>query len=215
MTKPEIDIKIVTLDQENSDAAFNLVCEEFANGSVLHKALGVTPETYREFLRDQFFLVIEQGLSLIAIDTANETILGCLVACDFLGHESPASQIPTCFKSMSALLNQLEGEYLKKHRLTKGNCMLVDLAVVSQQANGLGIYRKLRETAHHMATKVGFKYVVGELSSSATQYVCVKRMGHKVIVEIEYASFEYGGKYPFADIKQPASIQLVEYQITS
>ena len=76
MIQPEIDIKIIALDQENAKAAFDLVCEEFANGSVLHKALAVTPESYRDYLRDQFFQVIDQGLSLVAIDKANENILG-------------------------------------------------------------------------------------------------------------------------------------------
>ena len=92
--------------------------------------------------------------------------------------------------------------------------MLVDLAVVKRQASGLGIYRQLREAAKQMAKIAGFKYVAGELSSPVTQHVCVNRMGHKVIAEIDYASFKYGGNYPFADINQPASIQLVEAELT-
>ena len=202
------------LDQANAVAAFNLVCDEFANGSVLHKVLGVTPEVYRAYLRDQFFLVIEQNLSLIAINIDKGNILGCLIACDFLGHETPTAQIPARFKPLSALLHQLESEYLKKRSIDTGDCMLVDLAVVSRQASGLGIYQKLRDEAKELARVAGFRYLVGELSSAATQHVCVNRMGHSVITEVEYATFEYDGQFPFAQINQPTSIQLVELELT-
>ena len=213
MSKPQTDIEIVVLSQEKANEAFALVCDEFTNGSELHNALKITTDEYRDFLHDQFYRLIDQGLSLIMIDKAGGNMLGCLIAADFLGHETPASQIPARFKPLSALLKQLETEYLKIRKLEPGQCMLVDLAVVSRQARGLGIYRKLREAAHILAKKARFRFVVGELSSAATQHVCIDKMGHRVQAEIDYRAFEHDGGYPFAAIEQPTSIQLVEVEI--
>ena len=65
-----------------------------------------------------------------------------------------------------------------------------------------------------MAKAAGFNTVIGELSSAATQHVCVNSLGQTVMAEIEYASFEFAGGYPFAEIVKPPSIQLVEFQIS-
>jgi len=88
--------------------------------------------------------------------------------------------------------------------------MLVDMAVVSSMARGQGIYRKLRESAHLIGREAGFSRVIGELSSAATQQLCINRLKHKVCAEIVYSTYEYKNQKPFASIKEPKSIVLVE-----
>nr|MBX2838286.1 hypothetical protein [Gammaproteobacteria bacterium] len=56
----------------------------------------------------------------------------------------------------------------------------------------------------------GFRSVVGELSSSATQHLCINKFGHTVQAEIAYESFMYEGENPFSKIKEPPSIILAE-----
>jgi len=214
MYKITIDFEITKLTNSQSEATFDLVCNAFASGSELHKALNISTQEYREFLRPSFNSMLDEDLSLIAFDQQNEQILGCLIACDFCGHDSPDIQIPERFKPISALLRLLEKQYQEIRQFEPGQCMLIDLVVVSPAARELGVYKKLREAAHDMAKVAGFNAVIGEQSSAITQHFCVNRLGHAVMAEIEYASFEFAGAYPFAELEKPPSIQLVEFQIT-
>jgi len=74
------DIEISLLTSQNSNDAFELVCEVFVKSSVLHQAVGVSLDEYREYLRGSYTAMWQQGLSLVAIDTASSEIVGCLVS---------------------------------------------------------------------------------------------------------------------------------------
>jgi len=50
MSEQANKIEISLLTNENSSAAFALVCQRFVEGSVLHKAVGVSLAEYREYL---------------------------------------------------------------------------------------------------------------------------------------------------------------------
>ena len=206
-------INICRLTVDKSDAALSLACQVFANGSVLHKALDISIEEYREYMRVPFELMLEQNLSLVAVEADTNMILGCLVACDYTFQVPNKTEVPAKLKPLAALLEELDRSYRKQRPMILGQSMFVDMAVVSPDATGRGIYRGLRETAHRIGRDVGFKRVIGKLSSAATQHVCVSRFGHRVCAEIEYASFLYRGQKPFAKICDPVSIQLVEGEL--
>ena len=213
MNNQSKQIVINKIFENQTEAAFELVCQAFSSGSEIHKALKITPTEYREFLRPSFSSMLAEKLSLIAFDQSNKQILGCLIACDFSGHNSQIDQVPDRFKPISALLNQLESKYQQIRQFKKGQCMLVDLVVVDPVARGLGIYYKLREAAHDMAKSNGFDTVIGELSSAATQHVCVNKLGHKVMAEIKFSRFQFDETLPFSRIENPSGIQLVEFQL--
>jgi len=207
------DVEISPMTREISSTAFSLACKIFADASVLHTAVDISIEEYREYMQASFDAMWKQGLSLVATDRTNNELIGCLVACDYAIQEPSTDQVPYKLKPVNALLNNLEAIYLENRQLEPRKYMLIDMAVVNSTASGRGIYRKLRETAHQVGREAGFNRVVGELSSAATQHICINRFGHKVCAEIEYASFGYMNKTPFAAIKEPSSIVLVEGEL--
>ena len=207
------DLDISLLTSENSGHAFELVCEVFVEGSVLHKAVGVSLDEYREYLSGSFQIMLQQGLSLVATDRLNGEVVGCLVACDYTTPVQALTEMPECVKPVSALLQRLDTLYRQQRQITPGDTLLVDMAVVGKGVRGRGLYRKLREVVHHHGYSAGFRRVAGELSSAATQHVCVTEFGHKVCVEIDYEAFEFSGHRPFSVIRDPRSIQLVEGEL--
>jgi len=206
-------IEITRLTTENADDALTLACNVFTDASVIHAAVGVTTAEYRDYMRIPFEAMWRQGLSLIAIDRETNELIGCLIACDYGMQAQIPANVPDKLKPVSALLNKLENRYREYRSVRPRQAMLVDMAVVKPTSRGGGIYRRLRETAHQLGRDAGFKWVVGELSSRATQHLCVDSFGHKVVAEIDYASFYYMEKAPFANIKNPPSILLVEGQL--
>lgn len=91
--------------------------------------------------------------------------------------------------------------------------VLVDVAVVSAQARNRGVYTQLRQAIHQRAKELGYRYVVGQLSSEATQALCTIRLGHEVVSEIAYETYLFEGRFPFADVKRPRTIQMVQHDL--
>jgi len=215
MTKADVHyctdkVEISRLSERSSDEAFSLACNVFVDASVLHTAVGVTHAEYREYMRTSYEVMWRQGLSLVATDIQTGEIIGCLIACDYATQEQYTGNVPAKLKPVNALLKNLDNIYRENRQPEPGQCLLVDMAVVKPTASRRGIYRKLRERAHQVGLESGYTRVVGELSSAATQHLCVNQFNHKVRAEIQYAAFTYQGRQPFALIKDPASIMLVE-----
>ena len=207
------DITIIPLHKQHEKDALTLVCNQFATGSVLHKAMDISVDEYKTHVQKTFSLVIEEGLSVVALDNTDGSVLGCLLATEFVALESDIKSLPPKFRPIKALLEKLESIYTQSRATTSGRTMLVDLAVVSDLARGRGIYSKLRSVAHEIGRQRQFEYVIGELSSAATQHLCVKKLGHSVKAEVAYADFDYEGAQPFKAIQNPLSIQLVEARL--
>ncbi len=204
---------IVPLRKQHRDDALSLVCNQFATGSVLHKAMKIGVDEYRLHIQEAFNIAIEEELSVIAIDSESGQVLGCLIATEFVVKRTDITLLPPKFRPIKSLLENLEEIYVRSKKIARGEYMLVDLAIVSDTARGQGIYSKLRSAVHDIGRKRHFKYVVGELSSAATQHLCVEKLGQSVKAEITYANFDYEGSFPFKSIQVPPSIQLAESRL--
>ncbi len=208
------DISITRLSDEYANEAFLLACKVFVQSSVLHTAVGADLEEYQHYMRPSYDAMIAGGLSTVAINSQNNSVIACLIACDYNVQSAHPDGMPESAKPINALLNSLDAAYRQCRQIENGQYMLVDMATVHPAAEGRGIYTALRQATHQLGREAGFQRVVGELSSAATQQVCIKHFGHKVRAEIEYDSFRFEGQKPFAMIKQPKSIQLVEGELT-
>lgn len=204
---------IQALNLNRCDEATYFVCSEFVSSSVLHTTLNISLDNYIDYMSGPIHSLIAEGMSFIAIDKSTGEITGCILAGEFStagSNNVPSQKSPEFANQINALLGSLSNCYREKRVIKSGSTVLVDIAVVSSQMRGQGIYTALRERVHGWARAHNYTHVIGELSSALTQYVCIEKLGHKVICEIPYKSFEYNGNYPFASIEEPKSIQLVE-----
>ena len=154
--------------------------------------------------------MVADGLSFVAVDTVAEAFVGCILACDYRKDTQPDVPVPKEVEPISALLNALEVPFEAQRSIEYGQVLKVDIAVVTQAMQGKGVYTRMREHVHACGIEEGYASVVGELSSQATQALCVGRFKHHVHSEIVYRDFEFEGRHPFASITSPPSVQLVE-----
>ncbi|MBE1283501.1 MAG: hypothetical protein GJ676_09325 [Rhodobacteraceae bacterium] len=203
-----IDIKVLELT--HLDAAFDLATQTFAEASTLHRALKIGLNEYKEYLRDPFQLMVKEGLSIAATDNHSGHLVGCLVVTDFARQLFEETNTNTKFSPLSALTEDLCRQYQSKRDVSVGEAILVDMAAVSEEAAGKGVYQQMRAAAHDLARSQGFQLVIGELSSAATQHVVLELLGHKKMAEIAFAEFQFGEERPFQEIKEPPSIILSE-----
>lgn len=205
--------KISILTQLHSEQAFELATKVFIAGSTLHMALDIGLNDYRKYLRRSFEAMIAEGLSVVAIDQDNEEVIGCLIVSDFHRHISPSFNGDCKFAPLAALTSELCAQYQSYRSINSGQAILVDMGAMSSNASGKGIYQQMRSFVQENAKQLGFKSVVGELSSSATQHVVLEKMGHKKIAEVFFKDFKYAGQKPFNSINNPLSIILAEGEL--
>ncbi|WP_319545935.1 hypothetical protein [Ruegeria conchae] len=199
-----------TLDDNDLDQSFALATQVFVDGSTLHRALNIQLNEYRDYLWPSFKAMVSEGLSVVSVDSTTYKILGCLIITEFSHVNAPSGEKTTPFAPLSALTSELVSRYSRKRDLRRGEAVLVDIGAVALEASGKGIYKAMRKRANQVAHDHGFRFVLGELSSSATQRVVLTRMGHRKIAEVRFSDFEYEGSRPFASISDPESIVMSE-----
>lgn len=198
------------IDTSLSEAAFLLATQVFAESSTLHRALNISLDEYRDYLRPSFQQMLAEGLSVAALRKENNALVGCIIATDFhrVLNQEPSSH-PT-FAPLSALTDDLCQRYSRHRNITPGEVLLIDMGAVAKTASGKGLYQKMRAAAQKAAFEKGYRSVVGELSSAATQHVVLDRLGHQKMAELFFDSFTHRGRRPFEAIKEPKSIVLAE-----
>lgn len=202
---------IKLIEQEMAHEVFAFVCREFVQGSELHRAAGVELAEYTDYFRDSFISMVAEGHSLVAVDESSNSILGCLLAGRFQPCTLNSDGTPESILPIKAILVALEDKCLPRLSRPLEETVLVDIAMVTAAANGKGHYTALRRALHHRAEGLGFTSVVGELSSIASQKVCVERLGQRLVGQVDYGTFQFNGGYPFSSIDNTDSIQLVEH----
>ena len=202
-------MEIRSLQAADVAAAFALATQVFVEHGTLHRALGADLETYRAYLRPEFQAMVDEGLSVCAVDPSGR-MLGCMIVVDFHGPLRAAPGRHPVFAPVSALMSALGAAYARQYTIAPGEVILIDMGAVVTEATGAGVYRAMRAKVQRIAGTRGFRRVVGELSSAATQHVVLNRLGHKKIAEIAFAGFEHQGKRPFASITDPPGIILAE-----
>ena len=203
--------EIHSLDESRAEQAFALASLNFATQSVLHKTIAADLEEYRAYLRPTFFDDLGNGLSLMATDPNSGELMGILVVRDFRKQRF-AGDLPyqDKYDQISALFEELEAIYMQARHLAPGDALLVDMAAVPLAHTGKGIYQALRAEISIRAKSLGYKYIIGELTSSATQKVVLEKMGHRKRAEIAFAEFNLNGRLPFAAITEPQTVILAE-----
>lgn len=198
------------LQPAEADSCLAMAARLFAKKSTLHRASSVREDVYRCALRSGFMHMVKQDLSVAAYQ--GDQIVGAVIACDLLD-QGPSANAPE-LQAMQALMHQMEDRYLALRNPTKCASVLVDMAFVTPEATGGGIYTALRYAAQERAAKRGFQHVVGLLSSAATQRVVVGKMGHEVLFRERFDTFMFNGTMPLAAITDPEEILLTEGSLT-
>lgn len=214
---------IETLHKDRVGEAASVLASCFVQHNPLHKALRIDQIRYQQHLV-RLLQSLQQtnagniAHSFVACENNEEkneeaTILGVIVGFDFNLNITiePARELAPLF----TLLRALSRPWALKQKPANGDYFLVDMAAVASHASGLGIYQALRQRVTESARDAGFSFIIGELSSTATQHVLVEKADHEVVNEINIASFAHGDGQPFKDVKSPATVQLVISRIHS
>ncbi len=102
------------------------------------------------------------------------------------------------FPSMMALFEAIR-QPLADRTLREGECFRVAAVGVVAGHEGRGVAARLLEAALERARDMGFRHAMAECTGPASRR-CHERCGFRSLLAVEYASFEYEGQRPFADL---------------
>lgn len=190
--------------------ALSLVCNEFFPYSSLHNAVEMDRAEFEGYMTQEWHSYISKCplTGLVAVDVSSNSVVGCLIPARFPSDYSDLESLTSKRQSIAVLLQKLEAIYLQTTPSLR-DALMVDIAVVSKAAGGQGIYQSMRKKFQLLAAANGYRYVIGALSSAATQKVCIEKLNHEVVSEIRFSDYNELENYPFASITSPKSIQLV------
>ena len=104
----------------------------------------------------------------------------------------------------------LETKYLQQKRIFIGDALLLDMAAVSPPHTSRGICQMLRKEISRRAKLCGYKYVIGELASAASEKMVLEKVGHRNCAQINLSIFSDDSGRPFETIVDPETIVLAE-----
>ena len=75
---------ICPINEKSTASAFELATEVFVRHSNLHTAVGAYLSSYRAYVAAGFHRDVVDGLSLMAVDLTENTVMGVLIVRDFI-----------------------------------------------------------------------------------------------------------------------------------
>ncbi len=87
---------------------------------------------------------MKEGLSVAATNSHSGHLVGCLIVTDFARQLVEETNDNSRFSPLSALTKDLCRQYQSKRDVSFGEAILVDMAAVSKEAAGKGVYQKMR-----------------------------------------------------------------------
>ena len=217
----ENGINYVLMDATNGEEAFSIVTKAFSENEPMSKHLEATladsEAQFRPFWNDW----VQSGLSLVAIDTESNKVIGALTAWDSaiidnLGCCQMCNLMCCILPSMPALLAPMNhvAEHLPEEKLDalvkefgKGRAdlgvraELVALAV-DPAFGGKGIGGKLIQLSYDLMKQKGFLFSYAECGCVYSEKAIVKH-GGKIEANWDYATFEFEGAKPFETMAMP------------
>ena len=83
------------IDNSIAEDAFLFVSEVFATRSSLHRTINIEIDLYRDYLNASYQEVIDQGLSIVAVDESEQEIYGVLITKDIIAKDIMVSVTTT------------------------------------------------------------------------------------------------------------------------
>ena len=120
---------ICPINETWTASAFELATEVFVRHSNLHKAVGADLSSYRAYVAKGFYRDVADGLSLMAVDRTENTVMGALIVRDFIANAPPQLD-DTRYAPIVAVTSHLESIYRRQRQIFAGEVALVDMAAM-------------------------------------------------------------------------------------
>jgi len=168
--------------------------------------------SYEQVYRD-FAKVVEElgpkGMSIVAIDTTDGSIIGCCINKDFTMQPMCGDTDHSDALAVFDLVDKLDDTVPELNNLKVGEMFHVYIVAVDRDHTKLNIGLNLVNKAEELARAGNFKQILAEVTGPISQHIFIDNCGYKEIGRVNYCDFEYHGKKVFECIKSVEACLLV------
>ena len=128
------------IDNSIAEDAFLFASEVFATRSILHRAINIEIDLYRDYLKAGYQQAIDHGLSIVAVDESEQEICGVLIAKDIVVSDK-MTQVLQAKKLLpiTKLSQKLDQIFFAPRQINYEDVVLVDLPPLSQHHGALNL----------------------------------------------------------------------------
>ncbi|XP_070549543.1 uncharacterized protein [Ptychodera flava] len=202
-------MELVKLDESHGTDAIALMTQILMNKEPVFSCRKVPFDIAREFNEAIVNRAIRDEVSVVAIDTATNKVVGVMANLLVSGASEVDEVYAKCEPSewlspVFVLLEKLKERFYQLEEVRKimsreRQFMNVSIVVVSDGYHGRGITRQLLEKSTEMGKSKGARMVYSELTSPISQHIFKTTPGFVQVGElIEYREFQSDGVKPFA-----------------
>ena len=205
------NIRYEMLSQANLEGTIRCVSRAFTRNEPMSRHLGISYKEFLYFARHCYPVLIEQELSLVAVDTTRNEVIGARISEDFYlagGGDIPG--LSNKFLPLFAMLEKLSNYYGNHRGIVKGRYVHMFMVAVDEAYTKQGIAPTMYRIFIRHALERGFTHAVTEPTGLISQHILRNKFGFRVVHEIPYQEFEYEGRLVFQNLKGHKSAMLME-----
>jgi len=206
-------IRYELLSEETLASAIECVSHSFTQREPLAAHMGITVDEFLIFANAFYPSLIEPALSFVAVDDAEDKVVGVRISEDFYQEVEEPPEIPGLspkFFPIFGLLEELGAHFKEIRELVPGKYVHMFMIAVEHGYEGRGIAPNMNKLFFRHVIERGFTHAVTEPTGLISQHILENKFGFHTLLEIPYADFELEGERPFADLTEHPSAKLME-----
>lgn len=173
-------IVIETLQENEINNVASLITESFTENEPLTRHIQVNKDCFCKWCKDMIKEIFDDKLCLIAKNNDGVNV-GCLIAKTIKKEETPKSEE---MKPIEDFLREISGFYPRQ--IDTNNTVHLSMVATKLGYEGNSICYHLIQELIKKATEMNYEFIITELTSKGTQYICLNKLGFKSQYQVEY-----------------------------
>lgn len=175
--------------------------------------MGLSFDDLKQFLLLIGPAILNQGLTVIARESATRALAGVMLTEDFAAPPAlDLTQISPKFRPIFAMLEHLDEQFRNEAHYRPGECLHLFMLATSPQFAGQGVGREVVEACLANGIRKGYTAAVTEATGVVSQHI-FRRCGFVERVSIAYRDFLHKGQRVFASIRDHERAMLMARDI--
>lgn len=205
--------KLMALNEQYAEQAAVILAKAFME-EPMQTVLDTTLEDNLEFMRHVVRHSIPTGLSVMAIDTTTDQVVGVNINKDLLeepigAEDSFSDKLLPIFE----LLDQLDQEFHKRYKVQANEVHHNLMMATDTNYRNNDLSSGFMKLCTDIAREKGFKTMLAEVTGPISFHITTQKLGFEEVYAIKYANFCFNGNYPFKGIKNAEYCHLVQRPI--
>ena len=208
-------IRYEMLSEANLFGAVRCVSESFTKNEPMSRHLGITQAEFANFAQACYSELIDEQLSLVAIDENTNQVIGVRISEDYCRQDQELyiDGLSPKFFPLFSLLDELALKFRQLRKILPGTYAHMFMVAVAEGFTSRGIAPTMYRLFLNIAIKRGFTWAVTEPTGMISQHILGTKFGFHELHRVKYADFEFEGTRPFADLMGHECAMLMEKEL--